>query len=650
MTFCTIFYIKKPYRILRLVLIIFFVTVTKALVSNPTDSLQLLVNTSPYDSIKVEALLAMAENEKEFSFLQTINDALGLAQRIDFKKGIAAGHMALGKYHYHKENFSISLLHCITAFNIAKATGNIQIMAKACLYIGYNNFLSQPDVSLKYYFKCVEYCRSANCQKIAAYGYSAIGNVYESRDDAAVALRYYNMSLQIRKKTGTPAELVSSLIETARAFNRLQDYQKSTELINEALNIAEKNTGNEQNLVYLYEMTGHDIAGRLNDYDRALGYFLKSYEVAKNNNLSQTNSVKPIAEMYLKLGDYKNSAYYFKVYNDLLELNQRNRLKEILKADDVIKRELDNEREIVKAKEKELVELGLQKQRIYRNMYIAGIFVLIAFLFFIYRNNRLKEKLNRELEQQVKERTYDLESLANQLLLSEKRLMDTNKELESFIYRTSHDLKSPLASSKGLVNLALNSEKADEVWDFVRLIGKSLDKLDWILVTLYEVSVIRKGSVLIKEIDIDSLIKNLFQNLNDVANHNHIKLKVNNNLKQHFLSDEILMQTILRNILENAVKYSQLGISNPFIAITLSQEDNYVIMTVEDNGVGIKADYVDKIFDPFVRANTEKKGSGLGLYIVKNAMDKLGGKIELVRSEPHIGTVFRLQFPNQCTT
>ena len=69
------------------------------------------------------------------------------------------------------------------------------------------------------------------------------------------------------------------------------------------------------------------------------------------------------------------------------------------------------------------------------------------------------------------------------------------------------------------------------------------------------------------------------------------------------------------------------------------------MITVEDNGVGIKEDYAAKIFDPFVRANTDRKGSGLGLYIVKNAVDKLGGKIELVKSEPHVGTVFKLKFP-----
>lgn len=619
------------------------------LIANPMDSLQSIIKTAKSDSNKVNALVTLAELNKDAAFLEYINKALDLAQKIDFKRGVANGHIALGKYHYHKENYSISLLHCITAFNLAKEIKDNCVMAKACLYIGYNNYLSQPDLSLKYYFKCIDYCRFVNCNHVAAYGYSAIGNVYESREEAAVALRYYNMSLQIRKKVGTPSELVSSLIETSRAFNRLQDYQKSTELINEALMIAEANQGNEQNLVYLYEMRGHDIAGRLNDYKNALDYFLKSYNLATKNNLSQVNAVKPIAEMYFKMGDYKNAAHYYKVYNDLRELNQRKRMKELLKAEDVIKKELENEKEVTKLAEKEINRMNIQKQQTYRYIYLAGIFILIAFLFFIYRNNRLKEKLNRDLERQVKERTSDLENLTNQLLLSEKKLIDTNRELESFIYQTSHDLKSPLASSKGLVNLALNTGNPDQVWDYVRLISKSLDKLDWILITLYEVSVIRKGVVVIKEINIEGIITSLYQNLNHVANYERIKFSITNNLKKPFYSDEILIQTVFRNILENAVKYSQLGIMNPFVEITLSTEGDYNVITVEDNGVGIKEDYAAKIFDPFVRANTDRKGSGLGLYIVKNAVDKLGGKIELVKSEPHVGTVFKIQFPVQPT-
>lgn len=297
--------------------------------------------------------------------------------------------------------------------------------------------------------------------------------------------------------------------------------------------------------------------------------------------------------------------------------------------------------------EQEISRMVLQKERTYRNIYIAGILVLIGFLFFIYRNNRLHQKLNQKLGKEVKERTHALQSIANQLMKSEKRLLETNKELESFIYRTSHDLKGPLSSAKGLVNLAMNSSKPDEMWEYMRLVGSSLDKLDSILITLYEVSVIRKGAVVLKECCLPEMIDKSVNDLSGEVNYKKMKFCIENDLTEAFISDELLTETILRNILQNTVKYSQLGISDPRVNIRIGEEDLFHVITVEDNGIGIRDEFKEKIFEPFVRANDTTKGTGLGLYIVTNALDKLGGKIELVRSTPYKGSVFKLYFPRQ---
>lgn len=295
--------------------------------------------------------------------------------------------------------------------------------------------------------------------------------------------------------------------------------------------------------------------------------------------------------------------------------------------------------------EKELHKMELQKERTYRNIYIAGTLALMGFIFFIYRNNRLNKKLNQKLGKEVKERTQALETIANQLMKSEKQLKETNKELESFIYRTSHDLKGPISSAKGLVNLALDSNNPNDVWEYLLLIRGSIDKLDAILVTLYEVSVIRKGEVTLKALPVMDLINSSIQNLSHEINYNKIKFSVVNNMTEPFISDALLTQTILRNMLQNTVKYSQLGISDPIVNIVITDDKFYQTITVEDNGIGIREEFKEKIFEPFVRANDTTKGSGLGLYIVTNALDKLGGRIELVRSEPYKGSVFKLYFP-----
>jgi hypothetical protein len=293
-----------------------------------------------------------------------MNEALTLSQNLNYRNGEAAAHAAFAKYYYFKEDYSTSLTHGISAYNIAREKGNYKVMAYACLFIGYNHVQNQPKVALEYYLSCVSYAKRANYPKLEAYGYSAIGNLYEGWYDGKNALYYYEQSLNIRKKESDATELVSSLIETARAHNRLSQYERSNQLIEEGLQLAERTPGNEQNLVYLYEMTGHDHAGRLKDYKKALEYFLKARRIALENNLIDKNNInhlKPIAEMYRLLGDYKNSSEYFTLYNDLLEAHQKKLDKEMFETQDVLRQELQKEKII--AKDAEIALQGLKWNR-----------------------------------------------------------------------------------------------------------------------------------------------------------------------------------------------------------------------------------------------------------------------------------------------
>jgi signal transduction histidine kinase len=442
--------------------------------------------------------------------------------------------------------------------------------------------------------------------------------------------------------------LVSSLIETARAYNRLAQYDRSNELIQEGFNIAENNPGNEQNLVYLYEMTGYDHAGRLKDYKKALDYFLKARRIALENNFidkNNINNLKPIAEMYMKLGDYKNASEYFSLYNTLLEANQKKNDKELFETQDVLKQELEKQKINAKDAEIALHKLKFAEEIRSRNGYILGIVLLLVLIFFIFRNNILKARLNQNLEYKVRKRTEELSISNKKLQLSEKQLTETNKELETFIYRTSHDLKGPLASSKGLINLVLRSKVREEQDQYIKLIQASLDKLDNILITLYEVSVIRKGALVLKECNMQEMMQNMIKSFENYPNYEKIEFSISNKMTRPFVTDEILSQTILRNIIENAVKYCRPSATQPYVSIEMKEEGGYNVINVSDNGAGIPAEHQEKIFDVFYRANTETKGSGMGLYIVKNAIDKLDGRIVLFRSAPKEGSTFQIYFP-----
>ena len=114
-------------------------------------------------------------------------------------------------------------------------------------------------------------------------------------------------------------------------------------------------------------------------------------------------------------------------------------------------------------------------------------------------------------------------------------------------------------------------------------------------------------------------------------------------------SDVIRLKTILTNILSNSIKYSDRNKSHRFIKVKASVSESICMITVEDNGLGIEPQYLNKIFDMYFRAHANIKGTGLGLYIVKDTIDRLQGKIE-VESEPGKGTKFHIELPNFVNT
>jgi two-component system, sensor histidine kinase and response regulator len=230
------------------------------------------------------------------------------------------------------------------------------------------------------------------------------------------------------------------------------------------------------------------------------------------------------------------------------------------------------------------------------------------------------------------------------------QIINSNKELEAFIYNASHDLKGPLASSKGLVDLALGSNDPDEIREYLELINTSLGKLDSILVALHEVALIRHGKPFFKKLELPDILSELLNNFKGYPNFKNVKFNIINEFNSDFYSDEILIQVIMRNLIENGIKYAKPGIPDSFVNILMKESADGLLIEISDNGIGIPNEHHEKIFDSFFRASEISSGSGLGLYIVKNAIGKLNGNITIGRSEINNGTLFQLFLPCNLST
>jgi signal transduction histidine kinase len=227
----------------------------------------------------------------------------------------------------------------------------------------------------------------------------------------------------------------------------------------------------------------------------------------------------------------------------------------------------------------------------------------------------------------------------------EEELKIRNTELDNFVYKVSHDLRAPLSSILGLVNLAKLPGNTDNPMDYIEIIGKKVRALDHFIGDVLSHSKNLKMEVCIGKVDLHKIIEQTFADLNYLQG----AKEVSHTIKIEgidFFSDHWRISEIFRNLISNAIKYRQLYNDNPEIHVRVHVDNLRAEVSFSDNGIGIEETNLTKIFEMFYRATEQSDGSGIGLYIVKNAVEKLGGQIT-VASRVGQGTRFNILLPNR---
>jgi PAS domain S-box-containing protein len=221
-----------------------------------------------------------------------------------------------------------------------------------------------------------------------------------------------------------------------------------------------------------------------------------------------------------------------------------------------------------------------------------------------------------------------------------------NSELKLFVYKASHDLRGPLASVLGLIGLIKQEKDKNEIMNYVEMIGASAKKLDTTLLTLTKSMEIREVKELKDKVDLEKLLKDVLERFEGYEGFDRMEIRKKISIKTPTVSSKVIMESIFQNIIENAIKYQNASIGNPFLEIYISESENGIELIFEDNGQGIGSESIPKIFDMYYRGSEKSKGSGLGLYLVKNGVDKLCGTIK-VDSEMKKGTRFKILLPRR---
>lgn len=245
-----------------------------------------------------------------------------------------------------------------------------------------------------------------------------------------------------------------------------------------------------------------------------------------------------------------------------------------------------------------------------------------------YENNRQQQKETLELQ------NY--------------QLLKVNSELDKFVYSISHSLRAPLSTVLGLTHIVSQESEQDvqAIKGYFEMIEKCITGLDNTIRNILHYSQNFKTDIEIQEIN----LRKLLQEIVDETEGQYKVGKVNKHIEiknQEFIhSDSYRLGIILTNLISNAFVFAKTD--EPFIGIEAAVHPGYVVIHVKDNGAGIPENQKEKIFDMFYRASYKSRGEGLGLYIVKEMVEKLKGSISF-ESILGIGTDFKLCIPNNVT-
>jgi PAS domain S-box-containing protein len=227
----------------------------------------------------------------------------------------------------------------------------------------------------------------------------------------------------------------------------------------------------------------------------------------------------------------------------------------------------------------------------------------------------------------------------------EEELKVRNTELDNFVYKVSHDLRAPLSSILGLVNLAKLPGNTDSPMDYIDIIGDKVEHLDHFIGDVLSHSKNLKMEVSINNVNFAQIIDRTFSELSYLEGAKEIirNIKIEGT---EFYNDPWRISEILRNLISNSIKYRRFDNKTSEISVKILTDNLRTEISFADNGIGIDEVSLNKIFEMFYRATEQSDGSGIGLYIVKNAVDKLGGQIT-VFSKLGEGTRFTIILPNR---
>lgn len=446
----------------------------------------------------------------------------------------------------------------------------------------------------------------------------ALGTIYEYFGDSARAIESYEKCVECALIANEPNT-------ESNAYNPLSGIYLKQGNIDLALQTANKSiaiktaTNDERGLAFAIYSRGK-VYLVLKEYNKALSDFEQSLaiQIKMGDRLGEGMVLNKLGKTYFEMNNFEKA---IEALSEALKIGQQFNIRLIIyKAYYTL---------YLVYKTKGDWEIALQHLEMYSTNKDSAISAQTQNLIKSYEAINKIESLEREAR--TKKEYYEL-------------LEQKNVELDSFFYRVSHDLKGPISSLLGLHSL-IQYEKFDEkAMVYFKMYHSQFIRINMIVMDLINLTRMKHVQENNVEIDFNQIVDDCVSSYTYLENFKNIEFKYEIVPNLAFHSQWVIVNTILQNLIENAIKYAKKDFENAFVHIAISKENNKIKIAVADNGNGISEEDQVKIFEMFYRANDKTEGTGLGLYILNRAIERLKGSVE-IESKLGEGTTFVVYLP-----
>ncbi|MDP2337086.1 MAG: tetratricopeptide repeat-containing sensor histidine kinase [Bacteroidota bacterium] len=479
--------------------------------------------------------------------------------------------------------------------------------------------------AIVYYRKAVSLNKAINDSISLAVDYNGIGDSFLNLHQIDSSLVYYLKAHSIFKKKRKAGYEAIALANLGTVYTNYPDsLDKATNAFNQAW-IKFQKLGLNQYEADIKQGIG-DVLSKQGKYIAAITAYNESLSLTDKYNRGfplKTTNYKELSKTYQKAGDYKSALKYhilYAQYND--SLVQKEKYEQIVNLEKQYETE-KKENEIVKLQAKqELTDVQLRKNKQFKQLGFITVALLLCFLFFILYKYFDKIKSNQVLEEK------------NELIKqSEHELRVLNAAKNKFFSIIAHDLKNPLHTVLGysyLLTTDYDRFTEQERRRFAKDIHHSTNNIFRLLQNLLEWSRSQTGKLTFTplEIEFKRILGNSIKVLHSVAEQKKITINLDYNEELKMFADPLMIETVLRNLINNAIKFTP---ENGLIDITAKQTGDEIEICVHDNGIGISESDLSNLFriDSKVKrkGTNDEDGSGLGLILCKEFVDKNHGTI-----------------------